>query len=125
LLIYVLPTIEITSWHRIPVEAVTGENKMTIKDNSINPNLIEWRPANWEGQPRYYARCTAHPTACYICTSGYEDGASAMFIGLIRYLEQANDLKDLDKLFLSLKSSVALTSLMGKFPDLPDVVEDK
>jgi hypothetical protein len=78
---------------------------MTIKDNPINPNLIEWRPANWEGQPKYCARCTSHPTACYICTAGYEDGASAMLKSIIKWLDSANDLKDLDKRLQAIKEA--------------------
>jgi hypothetical protein len=48
----VLPTLKITSWYRIPVKTTEGENKVTIKDNPINSNLLNeddsslWIPIN-------------------------------------------------------------------------------
>lgn len=82
--------------------------------------MKEWRPNNWAGQPDFCGKCREHPKSCYICVAGYEAGATAMLSAVVKYLDQADDLSALNKLLMGLKSSVGLTELMGKFPDLPD-----
>lgn len=80
----------------------------------------EWRPDDWHNA---LLGCACNSNMPCPSAEAYEDGASAMLTAVIKYLDQANDLNDLEKRLLGLQSSTALTNLMGKFPDLPDATE--
>jgi len=65
----------------------------------------EWRPNDWINSQEQFIKINVGATKAYFKNGSkkYEDGASAMLAAIIKYLDGANDLKDLDKRLQELK----------------------